>query len=63
MIHTSCKSWYDIFHAAVFWEIRTNELDQTTENRQMAVENLPDVKGYATANLFVKHPIKDMWKM
>ena len=47
----------------MFWEIRTNELDQTTENRQMAVENLPDVKGYATADLFVKHPTKDMWKM
>ncbi|KAF9235375.1 putative nonribosomal peptide synthetase [Melanogaster broomeanus] len=35
----------------------------TTENNQMAVENLPDVKGYATSDLFVKHPTKDMWKI
>ncbi|KAF9232860.1 putative nonribosomal peptide synthetase [Melanogaster broomeanus] len=35
----------------------------TTENNQMAVENLPDIKGYATSDLFMKHPIKDMWKI
>ncbi|KIJ62359.1 hypothetical protein HYDPIDRAFT_114895 [Hydnomerulius pinastri MD-312] len=35
----------------------------TTETNQMAVENLPDVKGYATADLFVKHPTKDMWRI
>ena len=36
---------------------------QTTENNQMAIENLPDVKGYATSDLFMKHPTKDLWKM
>ncbi|KAF9223042.1 putative aminoadipate reductase [Gyrodon lividus] len=35
----------------------------TTETNQMAVENLPDVKGYATSDLFVKHPTKNMWKI
>lgn len=29
----------------------------------MAIENLPDVKGYATSDLFVKHPTRDLWKM
>ena len=29
----------------------------------MAIENLPDVKGYATADLFIKHPTKNLWKM
>ncbi|KAF9238232.1 putative nonribosomal peptide synthetase, partial [Melanogaster broomeanus] len=35
----------------------------TTENNQLAVENLPDVKGYATSDLFVKHPTKDLWRI
>ncbi|KAF8834980.1 acetyl-CoA synthetase-like protein, partial [Paxillus ammoniavirescens] len=35
----------------------------TTEDNQMAVENLPDVKGYATLDVFVKHPTKDLWKI
>ncbi|KIJ16134.1 hypothetical protein PAXINDRAFT_76105 [Paxillus involutus ATCC 200175] len=34
----------------------------STENNRVAVENLPDVRGYATGDLFVKHPTKDMWK-
>ncbi|KAN0082898.1 hypothetical protein V8E55_008693 [Tylopilus felleus] len=29
----------------------------------MAVENLPDVKGYATSDLWVKHPTKNLWKI
>ena len=30
----------------------------------MAVENLPDTRGYATSDLFVRHPTKDyLWKM
>ncbi|KAF9223046.1 acetyl-CoA synthetase-like protein [Gyrodon lividus] len=35
----------------------------TTETNQMAVENLPDVKGYATSDLFVRHQTKNMWKI
>ncbi|KIJ58231.1 hypothetical protein HYDPIDRAFT_34379 [Hydnomerulius pinastri MD-312] len=36
----------------------------TTETNQMAVENLPDVKGYATSDVFLKHPTKrNMWKI
>ncbi|KIJ09827.1 hypothetical protein PAXINDRAFT_17112 [Paxillus involutus ATCC 200175] len=35
----------------------------TTEDNQMSVENLPDVKGYATSDVFVKHPVKNMWKI
>ncbi|KAG9309638.1 putative aminoadipate reductase [Chiua virens] len=27
------------------------------------VENIPDVKGYATSDVFVKHPTKDMWRI
>ncbi|KAH7890585.1 acetyl-CoA synthetase-like protein [Phlebopus sp. FC_14] len=34
-----------------------------TENYHTAVRNLPDVSGYATSDLFVKHPRKDMWKI
>ena len=40
-----------------------NMLDQSTERHYMAVENLPDVKGYATLDVFVKHPTKDLWRM
>lgn len=30
----------------------------------MAVENLLDTRGYATSDLFVRHPTKDyLWKM
>lgn len=29
----------------------------------MSIENLADVKGYATSDLFVKHPTKNLWKM
>ena len=29
----------------------------------MAIENLPDAKGYATSDLFIKHPTKDLWKL
>ncbi|KAF8121589.1 acetyl-CoA synthetase-like protein [Boletus edulis] len=35
----------------------------STDKCQMAIENLPDVKGYATSDIFVKHPTKDMWKI
>ncbi|KIJ16095.1 hypothetical protein PAXINDRAFT_11135 [Paxillus involutus ATCC 200175] len=35
----------------------------SAENNRVAVENLPDVRGYATGDLFVKHPTKDMWKI
>ncbi|KAH7929525.1 putative nonribosomal peptide synthetase [Leucogyrophana mollusca] len=36
----------------------------TTENNQMAVENLPDVKGYATSDVFLKHPTEEgLWKI
>ena len=36
---------------------------QTTGTDNMAVENLPDVRGYATSDVFVKHPTEDLWKM
>ena len=29
----------------------------------MAIENIPGVKGYATSDLFVKHPTENLWKM
>ena len=58
----SCKFWYVIFHLVTVAQI-TNIHDQSTENHRMAVENLPDVKGYATSDVFVKHPTKDLWKM
>ncbi|KIJ16100.1 hypothetical protein PAXINDRAFT_11143, partial [Paxillus involutus ATCC 200175] len=35
----------------------------STGNNRVAVENLPDVRGYATADIFVKHPVKDLWKI
>ncbi|KAF8550426.1 acetyl-CoA synthetase-like protein, partial [Imleria badia] len=35
----------------------------SSEKYPMAVENLPDVKGYATSDLWVKHPTKDLWKI
>ncbi|KIK92302.1 hypothetical protein PAXRUDRAFT_147631 [Paxillus rubicundulus Ve08.2h10] len=34
----------------------------STENNRVAVENLPDVRGYATGDIFMKHSTKDMWK-
>ena len=39
-------------------------LGQTCNTHHLAVENLPDVKGYATSDLWVLHPTKpDFWKM
>ncbi|KAG2050383.1 putative aminoadipate reductase [Suillus hirtellus] len=36
----------------------------TTSTHQVSVENLPDVKGYATSDVFIKHPtIEDLWKI
>ncbi|KAF8839601.1 putative aminoadipate reductase [Paxillus ammoniavirescens] len=32
----------------------------TTEDNQMGVENISDVKGYATSDAFVKHPTKNI---
>ena len=42
---------------------RVKQENQTTDNYPLAVENLPDVKGYATSDLWVKHPTKNLWKM
>jgi len=37
---------------------------QTTPAHQVSVENLPDIKGYATSDVFIKHPtIEGLWKM
>jgi hypothetical protein len=33
----------------------------TTEKHQLAVENLPDVRGYSTKDVFVPHPTKEGW--
>ncbi|KAG8221462.1 acetyl-CoA synthetase-like protein [Butyriboletus roseoflavus] len=35
----------------------------SSENKPLAVENLPDVKGYGTSDLFIKHPTKNLWKI
>ncbi|KAG2133352.1 putative aminoadipate reductase [Suillus clintonianus] len=36
----------------------------TTPTYRVSVENLPDVKGYATSDLFIKHPtIEGLWKI
>ncbi|KAG2047412.1 putative aminoadipate reductase [Suillus hirtellus] len=36
----------------------------TTPTHQVSVENLPDVKGYATSDVFIKHPtIEGLWKI
>ncbi|KAG2095134.1 putative aminoadipate reductase [Suillus discolor] len=36
----------------------------TTPMHQVSVENLPDVKGYATSDVFIKHPtVEGLWKI
>lgn len=41
-----------------------NPSSQTIQTHQVSVENLPDVKGYATSDVFIKHPtIEGLWKM
>ncbi|KAG2093538.1 putative aminoadipate reductase [Suillus discolor] len=36
----------------------------TTPTHQVSVENLPDVKGYATSDVFIKHPtVEGLWKI
>ncbi|KAG2068654.1 putative aminoadipate reductase [Suillus decipiens] len=36
----------------------------STPTHQMSVENIPDVKGYATSDVFIKHPtIEGLWKI
>ncbi|KAG1846284.1 putative aminoadipate reductase [Suillus subluteus] len=38
--------------------------DWTTPTHQVSVENLLDVKGYATSDVFIKHPaIEGLWKI
>ena len=59
--NSSCKYWYGI--ACIMVQGDANERCQTTETDNMAVENLPDVRGYATSDVFVKHPTEDLWKM
>jgi len=52
-----CFSLYTLFPAL-------NISLQTTSAYQVSVENLPDVKGYATSDVFIKHPtIEGLWKM
>jgi hypothetical protein len=34
---------------------------QTTESYQVSIENLTDVKGYATLDLFMKHPTRNLF--
>lgn len=37
---------------------------QDTEHYKVSVENLPDVKGYATSDLWAPHPTKpNLWRM
>ncbi|KAF9238227.1 acetyl-CoA synthetase-like protein [Melanogaster broomeanus] len=52
----------DIADGDWLW-MRSGDNIKTTETNQMSVENLPDIKGYATSDLFVKHPTKDMWRI
>jgi hypothetical protein len=59
----SCKYWYEIFFTVLWLVENVNHAYQTTKDTQMAIENIPDVKGYATADVCVKHPTKDMWRM
>ncbi|KAG2076565.1 putative aminoadipate reductase [Suillus decipiens] len=36
----------------------------TTTTHQVSVENIPDVKGYATSDVFIKHPtVEGLWKI
>ena len=43
---------------------RLTFMDQACETHTLAVENLPDIRGYATSDLFVRHPTKDyLWKL
>ncbi|KAG6892282.1 nonribosomal peptide synthetase [Termitomyces sp. T159_Od127] len=36
----------------------------TTDRHSLPVENLPDVRGYATSDLFERHPTKPyLWKI
>ncbi|OAX31791.1 putative aminoadipate reductase [Rhizopogon vinicolor AM-OR11-026] len=36
----------------------------TTPTHQVSVENLPDVKGYTTSDVFIKHPtVEGLWKI
>ena len=37
---------------------------KATDKYAVAVENLPDVRGYATSDLFIPHPTREgLWKM
>lgn len=39
-------------------------LSQTSERHQVSIENLPNMRGYATADLWIQHPTKPyFWKM
>ena len=37
---------------------------KTTDKHHLSIENLDDVRGYATSDIFERHPTKDyLWKM
>ena len=37
---------------------------KTTDKHHLPIENLEDVRGYATSDIFERHPTKDyLWKM
>ena len=41
-----------------------NHMAQTCDGHQPAIENIPDVRGYATSDLFEPHPTKkNLWRM
>lgn len=52
-----CVFCYGSYRAKWTWH-------QTCETHQPAVENLPDVKGYSTRDLFLPHPTKKgLWRV
>lgn len=67
MGRTSVKYWYVCLLS--IGELKGDPVGfvcvgQTSPTHQLSVENLPDVKGYATGDVFIKHPtIEGFWKM
>ena len=64
MGRTSCSTWWVPSPLWAYRDVCAECVWQRTDSYFPAIENLPDVRGYATHDLFVPHPTKPgLWKV
>jgi len=65
LVKTRWDDWVSVFTCCLMLMLMLMRVhEQTCDTHHLAVENMSDVKGYATSDLWVRHPTKpDLWKM